>query len=58
MAARYSAAYSSAMKCLTTDKGGLSAYLQFPAEHHHRVRHSTFIGRPPSAASCLTIGHA
>jgi putative transposase len=43
MTARYSAAYPSAMKCLTTDREGLTAYLRFPAEHHHRIRHSNFI---------------
>jgi putative transposase len=45
MAARYSATYPSAMKCLTTGKEGLTAYLRFPAEHHNRVRHSNFIER-------------
>jgi putative transposase len=34
MAAKYGAAYPSAMKCLTTDREGLTAYLRFPAEHH------------------------
>ena len=69
MAGRYSATCPSAMKCLTTDKEGLSAYLRFPAEHHHRVRHSNFIertfgetrrrtkviGRLPGETSCLTL---
>ncbi len=69
MAARYSATYPSAMKCLTTDKEGLTAYLRFPAEHHPRVRHSNFIertfgetrrrtkviGRLPGETSCLTL---
>ncbi len=36
MAARYAPTYPSAMKALTTDKEGLTAYLRFPAEHHHR----------------------
>ena len=45
MAARYGPAYPSAMKCLTTDRDGLTAYLRFPAEHHPRVRHSNFIER-------------
>jgi hypothetical protein len=31
MAARYAAAYPSAMKCLTTDREGLTAYLRFAA---------------------------
>jgi putative transposase len=43
MADRYRTAYPSAMKCLTTDAEGLTAYLRFPAEHHKRIRHSTFI---------------
>ena len=69
MADRYSATYPSAMKALTTDKEGLSAYLRFPAEHHNRIRHSNFIertfgetrrrtkviGRLPGKTSCLTL---
>ena len=69
MAAKYSATYPAAMKCLTTDAAGLTAYLRFPAEHHHRVRHSNFIertfgetrrrtkviGRLPGETSCLTL---
>jgi putative transposase len=69
MAARYGPAYPSAMKCLTTDAEGLTAYLRFPAEHHHRIRHSNFIertfgetrrrvkviGRLPGETSCLTL---
>jgi putative transposase len=69
MAARYSAAYPSATKCLTTDAAGLTAYLRFPAEHHKRIRHSNFIertfgetrrrvkviGRLPGETSCLTL---
>ena len=57
------------MKCLTTDAEGLTAYLRFPAEHHHRIRHSNFIertfgetrrrvkviGRLPGETSCLTL---
>jgi putative transposase len=69
MADRYSATYPAAMKCLLTDKEGLTAYLRFPAEHHHRIRHSNFIertfgetrrrtkviGRLPGETSCLTL---
>src|SRR5438067_6948836 len=69
MAARYSATYPAAMKCLLTDREGLTAYLRFPAEHHNRVRHSNFIertfgetrrrtkviGRLPGETSCLTL---
>jgi putative transposase len=69
MAARYGATYPSAMKCLATDREGLTAYLRFPAGHHHRIRHSNFIertfgetrrrtkviGRLPGETSCLTL---
>jgi putative transposase len=69
MAAKYSATYPAAMKCLTTDAEGLTAYLRFPAEHRNRVRHSNFIertfgetrrrvkviGRLPGETSCLTL---
>lgn len=69
MAAKYQATYPAAMKCLTTDREGLTAYLRFPAEHHKRTRHSNFIertfgetrrrvkviGRLPGETSCLTL---
>ena len=69
MAGRYSATYPAAMKCLLADREGLTAYLRFPAGHHHRVRHSNFIertfgetrrrtkviGRLPGETSCLTL---
>jgi transposase-like protein len=69
MAAKYSAIYPAAMKCLLADREGLTAYLRFPGEHHHRVRHSNFIertfgetrrrtkviGRLPGETSCLTL---
>jgi putative transposase len=69
MAGRYGATYPAAMKCLLADREGLTAYLRFPAEHHHRVRHSNFIertfgetrrrtkviGRLPGETSCLTL---
>jgi transposase-like protein len=68
-AARYRALYPSAVKILLTDREGLTAYLRFPAEHHHRIRHSNFIertfgetrrrtkviGRLPGETSCLTL---
>ena len=68
-AARYQAMYPAAVKCLLTDREGLTAYLRFPAEHHHRIRHSNFIertfgetrrrvkviGRLPGETSCLTL---
>jgi putative transposase len=69
MAAKYGATYPAAMKCLLADREGLTAYLRFPAEHHHRTRHSNFIertfgetrrrtkviGRLPGETSCLTL---
>ena len=61
--------YPAAVKCLLTDRERLTAYLRFPAEHHHRIRHSNFIertfgetrrrvkviGRLPGETSCLTL---
>ena len=60
MAAKYSATYPAAMKCLATDAAGLTAYLRFPAEHHHRVRHSNFIERtfPGTRRRTKVIGRA
>jgi putative transposase len=69
MADRYSATYPATMKCLLADREGLTAYLRFPAGHHHRIRHSNFIertfgetrrrtkviGRLPGETSCLTL---
>lgn len=69
MAEKYRAIYPAAMKCLLADREGLTAYLRFPAEHHHRIRHSNFIertfgetrrrvkviGRLPGETSCLTL---
>ena len=66
---KYRGLYPSAVKCLLTDREGLTAYLRFPAEHHHRIRHSNFIertfgetrrrvkviGRLPGETSCLTL---
>lgn len=57
------------MKCLLADREGLTAYLRFPAGHHHRIRHSNFIertfgetrrrvkviGRLPGERSCLSL---
>jgi putative transposase len=42
MASRYGATYPAAMKCLLADRESLTAYLRFPAEQQHRVRHSNF----------------
>ena len=71
-AARYAPTYPAAMKILLTDRAGLTAYLRFPAEHHHRIRHSNFIertfgetrrrakviGRFPGETSCISIAWA
>ena len=45
MTAKYGPTYPLAMKVLTTDREGLTAYLRFPAGHHKRIRHSNFIER-------------
>jgi putative transposase len=69
MAGKYAATYPAAMKCLLADHEGLTAYLRFPAGHHHRIRHSNFIERTfgetrrrtkvigclPGETSCLTL---
>jgi transposase-like protein len=66
---RYRASYPAAVKILLTDRTGLTAYLRFPREHHHRIRHSNFIertfgetrrrakviGRFPGETSCISI---
>jgi len=47
------------MKCLTTDREGLTAHLRFPAGHHHRIRHSNFIeerSARPAAGSRSSAG--
>ena len=69
LAAKYQGIYPAAAKVLLTDREGLNAYLRFPAEHHHRIRHSDFVertfgetrrrvrvvGRRPGETSCLTV---
>src|SRR6516164_7930431 len=71
-ATRYAPTYPAAMKILLTDREGLTAYLRFPPEHHHRIRHSNFIertfgetrrrtkviGRFPGETSCVSIAWA
>ena len=71
-AARYMTTYPAAMKIVLTDHEGLTAYLRFPPERHHRVRHSNFIertfgetrrrakviGRFPGETSCISIAWA
>ncbi len=68
-AGKYKRLDPAAVKILLTDRQGLTAYLRFPAEHHHRIRHSNFIertfgetrrrvkviGRLPGETSCLTL---
>jgi putative transposase len=70
--ARYAPTYPAAMKIMLTDREGLTAYLRFPPEHHHRIRHSNFIertfgetrrrtkviGRFPGETSCVSIAWA
>ena len=69
LAAKYQALYPAAAKILLTDREGLTACLRFHAEHHKRIRHSSFIertfgetrrrvkviGRLPGETSCLTL---
>ena len=57
------------MKCLLAGREGLTACLRFPAGHHNRVQHSSFIertfgqtprrtkviGRLPGQTSCLSL---
>jgi putative transposase len=65
----YKLVYPAAVKCLLSDRQHLTTYLRFPAEHHHRIRHSNLIertfgetrrrvkviGRLPGEASCLSL---
>ena len=71
-ATRYTSTYPAAMKIVLSDREGLTAYLRFPPEHHHRIRHSNFIertfgetrrrakviGRFPGETSCISIAWA
>jgi putative transposase len=71
-ATRYTSTYPAAMKIVLTDREGLTAYLRFPPEHHHRIRHSNFIERTfgetrrrakvigcfPGETSCISIAWA
>jgi hypothetical protein len=66
---RYAPTYPAAMKILAADREGLTAYLRFLIEHHHRIRHSNFIertfgetrrrakviGRFPGQTSCISV---
>ncbi|MCL2316034.1 MAG: transposase, partial [Actinomycetia bacterium] len=69
LAATYQATYPGFAKCLLADAEGLTAYLNLPAAHHKRIRHSNLIertfgetrrrvkviGRLPGQTSCLTL---
>ncbi|GLV51299.1 hypothetical protein TBS_18690 [Thermobispora bispora] len=37
--------YPAAVKSPLTDRAALTTHLRFPAQHHKRIRHSTFIER-------------
>jgi putative transposase len=68
-AATYHTAYPAAVRCLQQDQQALTAYLRFPREHWHRIRHSNFIersfgetrrrvkviGRLPGETSCVSL---
>jgi len=67
--ATYAKTYPAAVRCLIDDRQALTAYLRFPAEHWHRIRHSNFIertfgetrrrvkviGRLPGETSCVSL---
>jgi putative transposase len=67
--AKWKPLYPAATACVEDNLEALLAYLAFPAEHHHRIRHSnllerTFgetrrrvkvIGRLPGEQSCLSL---
>jgi hypothetical protein len=58
-AGKYRGLYPAAVKCLLADREGLTAYLRFPAEHHHRIRHSASSSAPsarPAAGSRSSAG--
>jgi putative transposase len=68
-AARYGKRLPAAVRCLLDDRAALTAYLRFPREHWHRIRHSNLIersfgetrrrakviGRFPGETSCLSL---
>ena len=68
-AAAYHTAYPAAVRALLADRQALTAYLRFPREHWHRIRHSNFIertfgetrrrvkviGRLPGETSCVSL---
>jgi transposase-like protein len=68
-AAAYHTTYPAAVRCLLDDHQALTAYLRFPGEHWHRIRHSNFIertfgetrrrvkviGRLPGETSCVSL---
>ncbi len=67
-AQKYCKRYPAAVRCLLADCEQLTSYLRFPAQHHKRIRHSSFertfgetrrrvkvIGRLPGEASCLNL---
>jgi putative transposase len=68
-AATYHTVFPAAVRCLQQDQQALTAYLRFPREHWHRIRHSNFIertfgetrrrvkviGRLPGETSCVSL---
>jgi putative transposase len=68
-AVTYHTAFPAAVRCLQQDQQALTAYLRFPREHWHRIRHSNFIertfgetrrrvkviGRLPGETSCTSL---
>src|SRR5439155_14914989 len=67
--AGYGKRFPAAVRCLQDDRAALTAYLRFPREHWHRIRHSNMIersfgetrrrakviGRFPGETSCLSL---
>ncbi len=56
-AAAHHTAYPAAVRCLLQDQQALTAYLRFPREHWHRIRHSNFIwvNRPTGTRLADTV---
>ena len=69
VALRWRDSYPAAVRCLLTDREGLTVYLRMPREHWPRIRHSNFIertfgetrrrvkviGRLPGEHSCTSL---
>jgi transposase-like protein len=56
-AARYGKRLPAAVRCLLDDRAALTAYLRFPREHWHRIRHSNviWVNRPTETRLADTV---